>query len=254
MIEFTTKRETLNNHFNDILVRFKNEKGADKVKSLEDSVLSVDLEIKQWEYSFFNGHPRSPVTSRFLLQSNQDYSIEELMGIYNGLGKELQNTADGKQIFMFINSKRSLLPGKDVKDFSDIDLLTGEPVRLTSLRGKYILIDFWGTWCRPCLELIPSLAQEHQKYRNKNIQFISISYDYLTDSTKVREIVQRKGMVWANVLTDKSFRNRENSLVDKYGIRVFPTTLIIDPAGKIILREEGTIGFIKAKRLLEQIL
>lgn len=254
MTEFLSTREVNNNYFNYILARLKNEKDVGKIKILEDSVLLINREIKQWEYSFFKKHPRSPVTSRFLSQSTYDYSIDELSEIYNGLGKKLQDTRDGIFIGALIENKKSLLAVKEPEPFSCADFITGEPVSLMSMRGKYVLIDFWGTWCVPCLELIPSMVQEYHRYRNKNIQFISIAYDRLAGSTKVRRVVQDNGIIWPAILIDKYSHNVEDNLVDKYSIHIFPTILIIDPHGKIILRGEGTIGFIKAKRLLKQIL
>ena len=254
MTEFLSAREIHNNYFNYILAKLKNEKDVDKIKILEDSVLLVNREIKQWEYSFFKKHPRSPVTSRFLSRSTYDYSVDELSELYNGLGKKLQDTRDGVFIRALIENKKSLLAANEPEPFSYADFITGEPVSLLSLRGKYVLIDFWGTWCIPCLELIPSMVQEYHRYRNKNIQFISIAYDRLADSTKVRGVIQDKGIVWPAILIDKHSRNVENNLVDKYRIHIFPTILIIDPQGKIISRGEGTVGFIEAKRLLEQVL
>ena len=97
--------------------------------------------------------------------------------------------------------------------------------------------------------MIPSLVKEYNKYKDENIVFLSIAYDSEPDLTKSKTIVNKYSMNWINLWQDKN--DEEGSITEKYDIHVYPTTILIDPEGKIILRSEGTEGFLSISRLLE---
>lgn len=107
------------------------------------------------------------------------------------------------------------------------------------LTGKYTLIDFWGTWCGPCLELTPRLKITNELYNRNNLQIISVAYD--DNINEVIEYAKEHEMDWINLFDQKS--SKQNSLIEKYRVTNFPTLVLIDKSGKIVAREIGVNGY-----------
>lgn len=121
------------------------------------------------------------------------------------------------------------------------DLRTNLPFSLRSQRGKYIMVDFWGSWCGPCIRLIPELKKIHSAYKDK-MQFISIAYDKPHDLPKLKKLIEENQMSWIQLMDDK---NVKNGVIEKYKVDEFPTCLLIDTAGKILYRGTGSAGLKK---------
>ena len=100
---------------------------------------------------------------------------------------------------------------------------------------KITLIDFWGSWCKPCIANIPKLKSLYKRFRNKNFQIVSVAYDDKKDILKLRQIVKKKGITWTNI-----FQNIEDqtisSLIKKFKVINFPTFILVDEKGNIIFR------------------
>jgi thiol-disulfide isomerase/thioredoxin len=112
------------------------------------------------------------------------------------------------------------------------DIKTNTPFSLAAQKGKYVLIDFWGSWCVPCIRLIPEMKRLNEKYKSR-IQFVSVAYDRSNDLKKVQKLIEEKKMTWVQLLDD---RNSKNGIIDQFKVNEFPTCLLIDPAGKVIYR------------------
>jgi len=101
--------------------------------------------------------------------------------------------------------------------------------------NKYILLDFWGTWCNPCIVLIPELKELNNQFRDKKFVLISVAYD--RDVQKVSDFVKNEQMEWEHVFVSQTQPDK-NSLVEKLKVMSFPTTILISPDGKIIARNK----------------
>lgn len=108
---------------------------------------------------------------------------------------------------------------------------SGNLVSLNSLLGKYIYIDVWATWCGPCKAELPHLKDVETAYRDKNIEFVSISVDDQRDTKKWRTFVQQEDLKGIQLITDSAF---ESAFIRKMGIHSIPRFILIDPAGKLI--------------------
>ncbi|WZO99256.1 TlpA disulfide reductase family protein [Isosphaeraceae bacterium EP7] len=121
-------------------------------------------------------------------------------------------------------------PAFDVKD------LDGKPVRSTALRGKYVLVDFWATWCEPCLEELPRLQAAYAAYHAKGLEIVGVSLDE-TKST-VTDFLKEQKLPWTQVHNPTC----NGDLVEAFGVVNIPASYLIDPEGiitRIDLRGEN---------------
>jgi len=115
-------------------------------------------------------------------------------------------------------------------------------VSLSDFKGKYVLLDFWASWCGPCRINNPILKSIINKYKNFNFELISISADEKSDKWKTA--IKKDAMNWVNL---SDLKGMKSQVVIEYGISAFPTYILIDPSGKIILRTENEIEKIREK-------
>jgi|SRR5690606_12732656 len=249
--EWITLKNDTKSRLTRLLVAAEIEKDEEKLKLLEDSIVLYNDERKRIEFDFFKSHSQSYATAFALIFSYRNYTVDELRGMYNNMGNELQMSSDGEYLLKHINEMEPSAVGKMAKDFSGKDIMTGKDFSLQEAQGKYVFIDFWGSWCIPCIELIPSLVGEHAKYKDHDIIFLSVAYDNERDLSKAKAIIKEKHMDWVNLWQDRKVE--ENSITAKFDVRAYPTTVIIDPTGKIIYKRDGSEDFVKVTRLLAQI-
>ncbi|SFD29444.1 Peroxiredoxin [Chitinophaga sp. CF118] len=136
--------------------------------------------------------------------------------------------------------------GQEAPDFSLPDP-SGKKISLTSLRGKYVLVDFWASWCKPCRMENPNVVKAYNEYKNKNFTVIGVSLDKKKEAWL--DAVKTDGLTW-NHVSDLQFW--ESAVVPLYGINSIPTNLLLDPQGKVVaigLRGEALEA--KLKELLK---
>lgn len=117
-------------------------------------------------------------------------------------------------------------------DFTQTDT-AGVPVSLSSFRGKYVLIDFWASWCGPCRVENPNVVAAYQKYHDKGFDIIGVSLDRPNDKDKWLKAIYDDNLTWTHV-SDLKFWDNEVSRM--YGVRAIPQNYLIDPQGKIVAK------------------
>jgi thiol-disulfide isomerase/thioredoxin len=138
-----------------------------------------------------------------------------------------------------------MAPPEPAADFTELDL-QGNTVRLSDLKGKVVLLNFWGIWCKSCRQEIPHLIELDRKWRGKGL--VVLGADYGDDPSDLPAFVEELGMTYP-VLVD-------GGLADDYEVLVYPTSVVIDREGQVRLRVEGfeMERFEEMKSLLERIL
>jgi peroxiredoxin len=116
-------------------------------------------------------------------------------------------------------------------DFS-ITTSTGEYITLEDLRGKVVVLDFWGTWCPPCVESVPSLRALHKRY-TKESSFVLIGISSDSEEEKWRAFTEKNQMVWPQ------YRDRDGKIQRTFGVQAFPTYIVIDHEGIVRFRSVG---------------
>ncbi|HTS45218.1 MAG TPA: TlpA disulfide reductase family protein [Puia sp.] len=121
--------------------------------------------------------------------------------------------------------------GKEAPDFSLPDI-NGKKISLSSFRGKYVLVDFWASWCRPCRAENPNVVEAYNRFKNKNFTILGVSLDKEKDAWK--QAIKDDKLAWTQV-SDLKYWNSE--VVNTFKIDGIPFNILVDPEGKIIGQE-----------------
>ena len=122
----------------------------------------------------------------------------------------------------------SLVVGAKFPDFNVTDL-EGKPLSVANDKGKVVLVDFWATWCGPCVAEMPNVISAYSKYHSKGFDIIGVSLD--EDKSKLTNYIQNQKVAWPQFFDGKGW---SNELAVKYGIQAIPANFLLDNSGKII--------------------
>jgi thiol-disulfide isomerase/thioredoxin len=126
--------------------------------------------------------------------------------------------------------QKELTVGKKFPDFEEKDL-QGNPLSIANYKGKVVLVDFWATWCGPCIRELPNVLKAYEKHPPNRFEIVGISLDQ--DKTKLANFIESKGMKWPQYFDGKGWGNK---LAGKYGVNSIPATYLLDGEGKIIAK------------------
>lgn len=194
-------------------------------------------EVKEVNYNFYNKYPASYVTANSLRYTARDLTDDSLKLFYDRLPRAVKETEDGKHVYKLIENRKIGIVNSMAADFSTIDI-NGNKLSLADFKGKkYVLLDYWGSWCVPCRKENPHLIELYTKYKDRGIEFIGVADDDETQD-KWRKAVEEDKLPWLQVLKGG---NTDAGLGRKYNVGSYPTQILIDKEGKIIGRYVGTL-------------
>ncbi|MRG46076.1 redoxin domain-containing protein [Chitinophaga sp. SYP-B3965] len=199
----------------------------EKAKVFEGEVLKTGTD-------FIKTHLKAQA-SLFLLMGElrSRLSEEEFAQQFNSLDASVKNSKFGKKIGeqVVANTSAKGAPGIKAKDFEQEDP-NGKMVKLSSFRGKYVLLDFWASWCGPCRVENPHVVAAYHKFKNKNFTVLGVSLD--KNKRDWIDAIEKDKLVWTQV-SDLQFWS--NAAAALYGIRSIPQNYLIDPSGNIIAKD-----------------
>jgi len=150
---------------------------------------------------------------------------------YKGFMAVSTDAEKNKEITEMYDVLKELVKGKPSPKFVDYENYAGGTTSLDDLKGKYVYIDVWATWCGPCLAEIPSLKKVEKQYHGKNIQFLSVSIDDVKDHGKWKDMIKEKELGGVQVFADN---NWNSAFVEGYLIKGIPKFILLDPQGNIV--------------------
>lgn len=162
--------------------------------------------------------------------SSGGVSISQVEPLFKNLSPVLRNTASGKAFSESISMVSATSEGAIAPDFTQNDV-NGKPVSLSSFRGKYVLVDFWASWCGPCRMENPNLVKTYEKYKRKNFTVLGVSLDQPGKKDAWLAAIAKDGLTWTQV-SDLQFWN--NTAAKLYGVNAIPQNFLLDSTGKIV--------------------
>jgi peroxiredoxin len=188
---------------------------------------------KKEEIVFIKAHPNSVVSAWIITRSFiYQPDLVQLQSLYDGLSPKLSTTSYIKQIKEKLDVETRFAPGQFAADFSQADTL-GKMVSLKDFKGKYVLLDFWASWCVPCRAENPNVVAAYNKYKDKNFTVLSVSLDRPDKKDAWLAAIHKDGLTWTHV-SDLKFW--DNEVAKLYGINSVPSNFLVDPAGKIVAK------------------
>ena len=182
---------------------------------------------------FVSKHPSSPV-SAFLLAAT--FQLNEDILLTEKRLSQLKPAATANMYGKFLNETiaetKITAIGSMAADFTQADT-SGNPVSLSSFRGKYVLLDFWASWCGPCRQENPNVVATYQKFSGKNFTVLGVSLDRPGQKDKWLQAIAADRLTWTHV-SDLQFWN--NAVAQQYRVQSIPQNFLIGPDGKIIAK------------------
>ena len=225
----------MNTSINFLLKKNTLKKEDPMIKVLTDTISLLNNEVVRLKKEFVETNPTSEAAIWYLsdMMLRRQVTNEEAVAIFKTFDKKLTNNAHYKEVATRVKGIESTLIGKIVPDFTSNKTIDGTDFTFSSLRGKYVLIDFWGVWCGPCVEEMPTVKKYAKKYSDK-LTVLGINSGDTKE--KMVKFLKENDYNWQQVLSGKDSDN----LVLKFNVAGFPTKFIIDPEGKIIERYLGS--------------
>jgi peroxiredoxin len=153
-----------------------------------------------------------------------------MRNMFNGFSADVKMSYYGNYLDGIITRKEGLNIGKSAPLFSQADP-EGKPVSLESFRGKYLLVDFWASWCGPCRQENPNIVRTYEKFKGNNFEILGVSLDNNKD--KWLKAIQDDQLTWAQVSDLKYWKN---AVAVQYGVQSIPANFLLDKEGKIIAK------------------
>jgi peroxiredoxin len=202
------------------------------MKQIEPSLTELDssrtLLSKQWA----DAHLSSPI-STYVLYRDLRYklSLKEQEEMLSKISPAAKDNKMAKDIYKSIEVDKLTGPGMNAIDFTQNDT-SGKAVALKDFKGKYVLVDFWASWCGPCRAENPNVVAAFNKFKDKNFTVVGVSLDKIKE--KWLAAIYKDNLAWTQV-SDLNYW--DNAVAKLYDIRSIPSNLLIGPDGKIIAKD-----------------
>jgi peroxiredoxin len=176
-------------------------------------------------------HPASRVSldllNRYAIGNNAPGILDSLL---HQLKPSLQNSTEGKKLATNIIGMRSAKVGGTAPLFTQLDT-AGRKVSLSDFKGKYVLVDFWASWCSPCIAEMPNVIKAYEQYRNQNFAVLGVSLDSPQTKDAWMKAIHVNKLPWTQV---SDLRFWDNEAAKLYNVNSVPANFLVDPQGKII--------------------
>jgi len=210
------------------------QKSKEYINELDARAKAIADEVKALKWQYADTHPDSYL-SIMLLNSTlkPGFDAIEAEKIFNKLLPEIKQTNLAKNVIRQILETKRTQVGIQATDFTQNDV-NGKPVKLSDFKGKYVLLDFWASWCAPCRRENPNVKEAYAKYKSKGFEVLGVSLDKEEAKAAWLKAIADDKLTWTQVSDLRSWNNEAAVL---YSVKAIPTNFLIDPQGKIIAKD-----------------
>jgi len=199
---------------------------------LEGQIDSLRAQRQKGVEIFIAGHPHSSVSLHEIAAMTYAGDYPKMEELFLSLDTALQNSGTGKSLAKQLALIKRREVGEKAMDFTQTDMRK-QPVQFSRYsKGKYVLLDFWASWCGPCRAENPNVLKAYNRFKEKNFAVLGVSLDQ--DSAKWEQAVLKDGMPWMQVSDLKGWKNE---VAAQYAIQAIPFNFLVDTNGIIIAKD-----------------
>jgi peroxiredoxin len=201
--------------------------------TMQDKFKAVQKEREATLKNFIATHPNSYLSLMAISSmGGPSADVNMIEPLYNSLSQKLKDSEAGLQLKQSFVALKATAIGSAAPDFTQNDE-NGKPVKLSSFKGKYVLLDFWASWCGPCRQENPNVVRIFNKYKTKNFTVLGVSLDKPEGKAAWLNAIKADGLTWTHVSDLKYWNNAAATL---YFVDSIPQNFLIDPQGKIVAK------------------
>lgn len=193
----------------------------------------LQKEMEEKEIDFIKTYPDSPISLRIVSYRSSKVSSQQIERMISYLDTKMLQEQEIIRIKDYAERLAKTEEGAVAPDFT-LNTVDGEKFTLSQKRGKYVLLDFWASWCAPCRASFSTIAKIHEQYKGKSLSVIGVSLD--KDQKAWEKALKEEGCTWTQVC------DLNGEIAKQYAIEAIPALILIDPDGRIVGRfDKGKI-------------